>query len=242
VGRRSFALVVALVAFPASTFVATTARADDDDGGLRGPRVGFIPTLGVGVAQFTGQRPYFPSFVGMSVSQLEFIVDTGRWGGFLRGAYLSSGAGGRWTAPVVALGPTYRFVGDGETRWGIVGKAGLVYQRWHANTAGCAVPFFIPDNCKDFTPPVEEGLIEYIPPTYSTTVDNVGLLAGASFEIPVESLYLALGAELAASVDVDHATPGLAFAGQLTFSFALRDHVHDSVRSTTPELRHHFRN
>ena len=236
-GRRSLALVVALAASP---FAATTAHADDD-APLRGVRVGFVPTLGVGVAQFTGQRPYFPSFIGMSVSQLEFIVDTGRWGGFLRGAFLSSGADGRWTAPVVALGPTYRFAGDGETRWGIVGKAGLVYQRWHANTAGCAVPFFFPDNCKDFADQEPPGTIVVVAPNYSTTVDNLGLMGGASFEIPVESFYLALGAELAATADIDHATPGLAFAGQLTFSFALRDHVHQSVGTGAPELRHRFR-
>jgi hypothetical protein len=62
-----------------------------------------------------------------------------------------------------------------------------------------------------------------------------------SFEIPVESLYLALGAEVSATADIDHATPGTALAGQLTFSFALRDHVHEGVGSTTPTLRHRLR-
>jgi hypothetical protein len=242
VRRRSLSLVIALLA---SSLLAAPARADDDDGKdgndgklLRGARLGIVPTLGVGVAGFTGQRSYYPSFVGTSVSQLDFIVDTGRWGLFVRGAYLSSGGGGLWTAPVAAAGPTYRFAGDGEERWGIVGRAGLLYQRWRAVPGGCSPPLFIPSGCPEYVAPPSGTSFGTTAPANSTIVDNLGLLAGVAFEVPVEAFYFALGAEVSSTVDVDHASPGLVFASQLTLAFALRDHVHDSRVDRRPRMRH----
>ncbi len=235
--RRPIACVLGLLG---ASLVATAARADDDSQ-LRGTRIGFVPGIGVGMAQFTGQQPYFPSTVPLSLLQIEFIVDTGRWGGFLRGSYASSGGDGRWTAPFVALGPTYRFRGDGETRWGIVGRAGLVYQRWHATSVGCPVPLFIPTSCTYYPTPPPPGTITDTPPVYTSTVDNVGAVGGFAFEVPVEKAYVSLGAELAASVDVDHANPGLAFVGQLTLSLSLRDHLRDEDPVDRPGMRHRLR-
>lgn len=236
-GRRAVTRVLVLLA---ASLVGASARADDDSE-LRGMRIGFVPGIGAGVAQFTGQRPYFPSFVGYTVAQIEFLVDMGKWGGFLRGEFVSSGGGGRWTSPSVVLGPTYRFKGDGEERWGIVGRAGLVYQRWHATSSGgCDVPLLIPTSCQYYPPPTPPGTITDTPPVYTTTVDHIGALAGVSLEAPVESVFVAIGAELGASVDVDNANPGLAFFGQLTLSLSLRDHLREDETPKMPTMRHRF--
>ncbi len=183
---------------------AGTARADDDV--LRGPRVGFVPSVGFGGTAFTGQRPYFQSSVAETLVAIEFIVDAGRWGVFARGGYVTSGSTGLWTAPIAALGGTYRFRGDGEEEWGMVGRFGAIYQRWSANTAGCSVTWFFPNGCS------------------------------------VEPAFIALGAEVSATADVDHASPGLAISGLLTLSLAFRTHVYDRLGGQRSPRRLYNRN
>jgi hypothetical protein len=220
---------------------AGTARADDDV--LRGPRVGFVPSVGFGGTAFTGQRPYFQSSVAETLVAIEFIVDAGRWGVFARGGYVTSGSTGLWTAPIAALGGTYRFRGDGEEEWGMVGRFGAIYQRWSANTAGCSVTWFFPNSCSDYQPPPTPGVIPSNPSaSYQTAVDNVGLMAGASFEVPVEPAFIALGAEVSATADVDHASPGLAISGLLTLSLAFRTHVYDRLGGQRSPRRLYNRN
>jgi hypothetical protein len=220
--------IVAATLGAAAVLVVGTARADEDV--LRGPRVGFVPSVGFGGTAFTGQHPYFQSSVAETMVAIDFIVDVGRWGVFARGGYVTSGTTGLWTAPIGALGGTYRFRGDGEEEWGIVGRLGALYQRWGANTAGCSVTWFFPNSCSDYQPPPTPGLIPATPAqSYQTTVDNVGLMGGVSFEVPVEPAFVALGAELSATADVDHASPGLAFSGLLTLSLAFRTHVYDRL-------------
>jgi hypothetical protein len=238
-GRSLLASTSSVALLVATALVASPARADDDP--LRGPRIGFIPTIGAGVTAFTGVHAPFSSFIGESILQLDFVIDTGRWGGFARGAFFSSGNGGRWTTPVIALGGSYRLRGDGEETWGLVGRFGVEYQRWHADTGGCSVTLFIPDNCKDFTPPVMEGTVGEQPTEASVSVDHVGLFGGMSFEVPTEPVFVAIGTEVSATADVDHAMPGLAFSAQLTLSLALRDHVHDGLGSQAAPTRYQTR-
>jgi hypothetical protein len=215
---------------------AASARADgqtdqgeDDPNRLRGPRIGFIPGVGFGMRAFTAAPDHFVSFVGVSVTQLDISYEGEKIGGFLRGGFLSSGEDGRWTAPTLTLGGTYRLFGDGEERPALVARAGLLYERWHANTAGCNIPFFYPDSCQNFTtPPSGAGGAQIVQqtaaPSYNVTVDTMGVMGGLRYELPVSAAYLALSAELMSTVDVSQASPGLALGGQITFSFGFRNH------------------
>jgi hypothetical protein len=239
--RRSFpiprlrlARVLSLAAFAAPLLFSATGRAepppppasDDTPPGLRGPRIGFTPGVGLGFAGFTGNVA-FPSFVFTTAIQLEALVELERWGFFLRGGFLSAGADGRWVAPTIALGAQYRLVGDGEERFGVVVRAGAVYERWNATpvSGNCDVFYFIPNSCQNYgTPPPSAGGTPVAPPPASVTADSVGGLAAVRVDFPVEPVYLALDAEISAAADVDQSVPGAAITGQLVFTFALRDH------------------
>jgi hypothetical protein len=192
--------------------------------GLRGPRIGFTPGIGVGFAGFTGNVA-FPSFVFTTALQIEALLELERWGFFVRGGFLSAGSSGRWIAPTVALGSQYRFIGDGEERWGLVVRAGAIYERWNATPASgsCDIFYVIPNSCQNFVePPTGPGASA--PTVLPVTAESVGLLAAVRVDVPFEPLYLALDAELAAAADVDQSTPGAAITGQLVLTFALRDH------------------
>jgi hypothetical protein len=234
-------ILAATLVASVATLAAGTARAADDV--LRGPRIGFVPSVGFGFTEFTGQTSHFSSSVADTSLAIEFIVDAGRWGVFARGGYVTSGPSGLWTAPIGALGGTYRFQGDGEEEWGMVGRFGALYQRWGANTAGCSVTWFVPNSCSDYLPPPTPGLILATPAqSYQTTIDNVGLMGGVSFEVPVEPAFVALGAELSATADVDHTSPGFALSGLLTLSIAFRTHVYDRLGGQLSPRRHYNRN
>jgi hypothetical protein len=230
--RRARAL--SLASFAALLLFAATGRAeppplpasDDTPPGLRGPRIGFTPGVGLGFAGFTGNVA-FPSFVFTTAIQLEALVELDRWGLFLRGGFLSAGAGGRWVAPTIALGAQYRLVGDGEERFGVVVRAGAVYERWNATPASgnCDVFYFIPNSCQNYAePPSQAAGTPVVLPPASVTAESVGGLAAVRVDFPVEPVYLALDAELSAAADVDQSVPGAAITGQLVFTFALRDH------------------
>jgi hypothetical protein len=247
IARRSFPIGLALGLLCLVALAAPAAAADDDAHalGLRGPRLAFVPAVGGGVAAFTSQLAPFPSFVGLSISQVELSYETPRWGGFLRGGYLSSGEDGRWTAPLAALGVSYRLRGDGEEVWGFVPRGGLMYQRWHANSAGCPVPFFFPDNCKGFdsTTKTPSGVIDGSAPPVVTTIETLGLFFGMRAEIPVSPIFLALGAEMTTTLDLSQSSPGLIWSGQFTLAFALRNHQigNESVRHPIDPARYRSR-
>jgi hypothetical protein len=205
---------------------ARTARgqeAEDVSPGLRGPRFGLTAGVGVGFAGFTGNVA-FPSSVFTTVIQGEALLELTRWGFFVRGGFLSSGGSGRWTAPLVALGSQYRLVGDGEERLGVVVRGAFLYERWSAVAAqvGCDVYYFFPNSCQNLVAPAESPGAALPPP--AVTADSVGLLVALRVEMPVEPVYVAFEGELSAAADVDQSVPGLAVAGQLVLTFALRDH------------------
>ena len=214
----SIALAAALLAS------ASSARAADDDEGLKGPRIAVVPAIGAGVGVFTGQRSPFPSFVGLTLLQAEASYEIDRWGAFARFGFASSGQDGRWTAPIIATGASYRLEGDGDERWGLVARGGFVYQRWHADAGGCDVAFFIPSNCKDFIPPTLPGQVGVTPLPAVTTVDTLGLLAGLRAEAPLRDFFLAFGVETSGTVDVSQSQPGLVWTAQLTLALGLRNH------------------
>jgi hypothetical protein len=158
---------------------------------------------------------------------------------FLRALYESSGDDGRWTAPGGAIGASYRFFGDGETTWSLVARGGVIFERWHASTAGCAVPYFFPDNCKNFVATPPRGVIQDVTPITSVTVDTIGLLYGARLELPVKPVYMALGAELGSLVDVDASSPGVVLQARLTFTISFRNHQSED-ESGGPGYRYEY--
>jgi hypothetical protein len=211
--------------------LCSPARAQEEEGDiLRGPRFEVLPSLGVGMGTFTSPVHGLPSFIGYSVLSLEMAYDTGgRWGGFLRGTFLSSGDDGRWTSPGLSLGATYRLQGDGETQFGYLLRGGLIYQRWHASLSGCDVPFLYPESCQDQTPPPQTGVITAPVNNYDTTIDTGGLFAGIRAELPLVPYYVAFGAEVAGTVDFTQASPGTVWTGMLTITLGLRNHQTDTA-------------
>ena len=208
--------------------------------GLRGPRIGLTPGIGVGFVGFTGNVT-FPSFVFTTAIQAELLVELTRWGFFFRGGFLSSGSGGRWTAPVVALGTQYRLVGDGEERWGVVVRSAFGYERWSAGSAqvGCDVLYVFPNSCQDYVAPPDSAP-GTVPVASAVVADTVGVLTGLRLEAPVDGAYIAFDGELSVAADVDQAIPGVAVAGQLVLTFALRDHPRpDNGTQTSPRRRLH---
>jgi len=196
---------------------------EDPPPGLRGPRIGFTPGIGLGFAGFTGNVG-FPSFVFTTAIQMEALIELERWGFFLRGGFLSAGSSGRWIAPTFAIGTQYRLLGDGEERWGLVVRAGAIYERWNATpvSGSCDIFYVIPNSCQNFVePPNGPGTA---PVAVAITADSVGVLAALRLDVPVEPVYVALDAEVSAAADVDQSIPGAAITGQLVLTFALRDH------------------
>ena len=203
---------------------SATSVEGDVEPGLRGPRMGITPGIGVGFAGFTGNVTY-PSFVFTTALQVEALLELTRSGFFLRGGFLSSGASGRWTAPTLALGTQYRLIGDGEERLGLVVRAGAIFEYWTATpTVGsCDIFYLIPNGCQaQVAPPL--GSPGVAAPAPTLTADSVGLLVAIRLDMPVEPIYVAFDAELAAAADIDHSIPGAAITGQLVLTFALRDH------------------
>jgi hypothetical protein len=238
--RRALRAVLSAACLAPLALAPTSARADDGSAGeavgLRGPRLGITPGIGGGVAGFTAAPAVFPSFVATTVIHIEAIFELPRWGFFLRGAYMSSGQAGRWTAPEAAAGVQLRLAGDGETSWGFGVRLGAIYERWSASAAGCDVTLFIPQNCQYYVAPPPGAPIQ-LAPVPSITLDALGLLAAARLELPVEPVLVAFGAELAALANVDGASPGSVLTGQLTITFALRDHPNPTVRRPAPYPR-----
>ena len=195
--------------------------------GLRGPRLGATPGVGIGFAGFTGNVAY-PSFVFTTAIQIEGLLELTRWGFFARGGFISAGSSGRWTAPTFALGSQYRLVGDGEERWGLVVRAGGIFARWTAtpSSGSCDIFYFIPNSCQNYVEPSTPtpGTPAVTPPA-PVTAESIGLLAAVRLEAPVEPVFVALDGELSVARDIDQSVPGAAITGQLVLTFALRDHA-----------------
>ena len=118
---------IATLSLTALALSSGVARAEDDDGGaelLRGPRLALLPSLGIGMGTFVSPANHLPSFVALSVLDLEVVYDTGdRWGFFFRGGFYSAGEDGRWVSPNLTLGASYRLFGDGELVPGVSSAA-----------------------------------------------------------------------------------------------------------------------
>jgi hypothetical protein len=202
-------------------------------------RFGVLPTVGFGFAKIGGPG-VLPGFIGLSTLGIEVHGEVPPYGGFVRFQFDSSGLDGRWTAPSFALGVTYRFIGDGVETLGIVGRAGLLYERWHGMSvnSNCPIDLFVPSNCKALVPPVPSGNVTPPPPVYTYTGDNLGLLAGVRLELPVQLFYLAVDGELGGLVEVGDSTPGTVVHLRFALVAAFRDvKKGDSAPVAPPERR-----
>ena len=208
--------------------------------GLRGPRLGLTPGIGVGIAGFTGHVTQLPTFVGTSVLNVEGIFELERWGVFVRGGFMSSGQSGRWAAPQGALGAQYRFQGDGEVSWGLTTRLGLVFERWSGSVGGCDVSLLIPPNCQYYVAPppgAPSTTMSQATNSYAISVNTLGALAQFRVEVPIRPVYLALGAEVAAMADVEASDPGAVLTAQFTITLGLRNHARADAKAPRRDRR-----
>jgi hypothetical protein len=208
--------------------VAPSARADDAPESVMAPkpgiRIGVLPLVGFGVAGLTNSGD-LPGFIGFTSLGLELHGERPPFGLLLRGHYLSSGQDGRWTAPSLSAGVSYRFFGDGIEHLSLLGRGGLLYDRWHATNVGtgCPVDLFFPTNCKALALAAPSGVILAKTNTESVTVDAFGVFAGVRLELPVAAFYAAVDAELTMVGDVSASSPGAIFGLRSGIAIGFRD-------------------
>jgi hypothetical protein len=201
------------------------------------PRIGVVPTVGLGIAKVTNASP-FPGFIGLTTFGGELHVEFPPFGGFFRFQFHSSGLDGRWTAPSFALGGSYRIFGDGVDHLALLGRAGPLWERWHAISvnSNCPIDLFFPTNCKALQPPSPSGVISNQPPVIEQTSDTLGLFAGLRAELPVRYLYLAGDFEVSGVANVSSSLPGTVFAARLALVLGFRD-LRSSEREPGPTPR-----
>jgi hypothetical protein len=194
-------------------------------------RIGVLPSIGVGLGSI-GNAPQFPSLIGLTTLGIEVHGEVPPYGGFVRFQFDSSGLDGRWTAPSFTVGGSYRFFGNGVDRLALVGRAGILYERWHALSVSgnCPIDLFFPSNCKAAAAPAPSGNILVTQPIVSVTSDDFGLMAGARVELPIRAFYLAVDSEVGGLVDVSESSPGTVLHFRLSLVAAFRD-----ARSTDNE-------
>jgi len=216
--RGSFEVCLAAGLALATTVVAPSARADDD----QGHRLGLVAAFGGGLAGVVHPGP-LPALIGFTDLGGEILGEIRPWGGFLRVDFLSSGDDGRWTAYSFDAGTQYRLFGDAR-HWALFLRGGVAYERWLGNNGqGCAITFVVPNSCVLFGQN-NGGLPQKNPaPPFSTTTDMLGVLAGVRLELPLPAFYVALGATFVPTVSVDAANPVATFQLRFDLTVGFRD-------------------
>jgi hypothetical protein len=185
-------------------------------------RIGVHPLVGVGLAKLSNTGP-FPNVIGLTTLGGDLHVERPPYGGFFRLQFHSSGLDGRWTAPSFALGASYRLYGDSVETFGILARAGVLWERWHATNANCPIDLFVPSNCKALAPPSPTGVILNQGPIVTQTADMFGLLAGVRAEMPIRFLYLAADFEASGVADFGDGFPGTLFQARVAVLAGFRD-------------------
>ena len=180
-------------------------------------RLRLVPRIGGGLGFVTGHIAPFAHTIGLTEVGGELSYEVVPWGGWLQGTFESSGEDGKWTAPSVAGGFSYRFFGDGVDAFSLLFRGGVVWEPWHANSAACAVYLFFPSGCVSLPPRNPDGTTPAGYKSYDDNGENLGLLAGVKIEAPIHWMYLALDASFVPTVDVSSSVPGATFG----FHFAL---------------------
>lgn len=210
--------LAALAAAVSLALSTGTALADD----APASRVALLPLVGVGFAHVS-KSDVFPNNVGTTSLGLELDAQIAELGGLLRAQFLSSGQDGRWTGMSYAVGGSYRLFGDGFDSLSLITRAGLDYEHWRASTGGCDVMLFVPNNCKDFTPPPGSGVVNPPPPSVHLGFDAIGVFGGVRLELPVRGFYVAFDAEVAPLLELGDASgPMLQFRAGLVLALRHR--------------------
>ncbi len=219
--------------------VAPEVRAEDQAIARPPSRIGLVPLVGFGAAVLT-KTGDLPGFIGFTSLGFEIHGERPPYGLLLRGQYLSSGKDGRWTAPSLSAGASWRLFGDGLDELSLIGRAGVLYDRWHATSSntGCPVDLFFPTNCKALGPIEPSGVIVQKPVTESITVDAFGAFAGARLELPVSFFYAAIDAEMTLVGDVSSTMPGAIFSLRSGIAFGFRDRRGVEEKKPPPAAPH----
>ena len=245
---RGVRALLATLGAVAALSVATVARAEDPPESVMTPkpafRFGVVPLIGFGAAVLTNHGD-LPGFIGFTSLGLEIHGERPPFGLLLRGHYLSSGRDGRWTAPSLSAGASYRVFGDGIEHLSLLGRGGFLYERWHATNVGtgCPVDLFFPTNCKALPLAAPAGVILPQTQTESITVDALGVFAGARLELPVAAFFAAIDAELTLVGDVSAPSPGAVFGLRTGIAFGFRDRRQAGdavVPRTDPRLQRRY--
>jgi hypothetical protein len=188
------------------------------------PRLGVFPTVGVGMAKIGNSSP-FPGFIGLTTLGGEIHAEVPPYGGFFRFQFHSSGEGGRWNAPSLALGGSYRLLGDGVQHWALLARGGLLWERWHAisGNSGCPVDLFVPTNCKAQQPPAFIAAQLNSAPVVEQTSDLYGLFAGLRAEAPTRYFYVAGDVELSGVANLGGSFPSSVLAARIAIVLGFRD-------------------
>jgi hypothetical protein len=207
----------------ASAVDPSTLRPGDRKLVLGETRLRFAPRFGGGLGFVTGHIAPFAHTIGLTEAGGEISYEVIPWGGWLQGTFESSGEDGKWTAPSIAGGFSYRFFGDGVERTSLLFRGGVVWEAWHADSAACAVYLFFPSGCVSLPPRNPDGTITAGYKSYDDNGQNIGLLAGARLELPIKSAYLAFDASFVPTVDVSGSTPGATFGFRFAILAGFRD-------------------
>jgi hypothetical protein len=208
---------------PATTLDLGTLRPGDRrlvDGETR---LRLVPRVGGGLGFVTGHVAPFAHTIGLTEVGGELTYEVIPWGGWLQGTFESSGEDGKWTAPSVAGGFSYRFFGDGVDAFSLLFRGGVVWEPWHANSSACAVYLFFPSGCVSLPPRNPDGTTPVGFKSYDDNGQDLGLLAGVRVEAPIHWMYLAFDASFVPTVDVSSSVPGATFGFRFALLAGFRD-------------------
>jgi hypothetical protein len=180
-------------------------------------RFGLVGVVGGGMAGVVHAGP-LPSFIGFTDLGVEFLGERRPWGGFLRGEFLSSGDGGRWTAFAVSVGTEYRLFG-GDDRTALFLRGGVSYERWTGAGGGCPIALVVPSSCNNLN--IDPNHL--MPPPFRVTTDTLGVIGGLRVELPLAPVYIAFSLNVLPSVAVDQSNPAGVFQLRLDLEAGFRE-------------------
>ncbi len=186
-------------------------------------RLRLAPRVGGGIGFVTGKISPFPHTIGLTEIGGEVSYEVIPWGGWVQGTFESSGEDGKWTAPSIAAGFSYRLFGDGVERTSVLFRGGAVWEAWHASSTACSIYLFFPSGCVDLPPRNPDGSLPAGYKAYDDNGQDVGLLAGVRLEVPLHFMYLAFDGSFVPTVDLTETTPTATFGFRFAMLIGFRD-------------------
>ncbi len=186
-------------------------------------RLRLAPRVGGGIGFVTGKVSPFPHTIGLTEIGGEVSYEVIPWGGWIQGTFESSGEDGKWTAPSIAAGFSYRLFGDGIERTSVLFRGGAVWEAWHASSTACSIYLFFPSGCVSLPPRNPDGSLPVGYKAYDDNGQDVGLLAGVRLEVPLRFMYLAFDGSFVPTVDLTSTTPTATFGFRFAMLIGFRD-------------------